>query len=414
MEIGAQVDHFSESYGEGDLFVDFDELPTLDDLPDEDEPLRFESDDTDVGGYAELRWRSPGRLDRRATLLYEQDDVSWSGRLRGAFELPVRGPWSVTLDEYLRVQRTTDDGTPATDDVVQNAELTLRRRDSFDHETRVAIRQELARVEGTLAYDYTLHGLSAAAVRPLGEAIIRSRLDWTYRDARDVYANRHQLRGELALDRFALTGPTYDARLEVTRAHYDDTGDLSPSHVLASLDLGVGTDLDPRFRLEVDGRYDAVSYDHPDPTYASYLYGDVLAAVSTVSLTGPTASLGVAGEWLRPQTGGSRAYDQGRLVGTVSYLGLAGLWIDVEESIGIRNYVGPGTATTVVTDAGALDFGGSDFTFHELTVLVGWRWEILTADLFVQHTVENHDEDDPTIDEDVTFLLVNARLGVAF
>lgn len=413
VELGAQVDHFSESYGEGDLFADLDE-PSTDDVPDEDDPLRYESDETDVGGYAELRWRPGGALDRRATLLYEQDSRSILGRVRGAFEIPVRDDWSVLLDEYLRVQRTEEDDGGDVDDVVQSAEVSLRHRRSFDHETRVSIRQELTRVTSDVIYDYTLHALSGVMVRPVGDLTMRSRLEWAYRDADDVYSNRHQVRGEVGVDRYALLGPAYDALLRVIRTAYDDTGDLSPSGIEANLELGGGVDLDAPYRLEVDGHYDAVRYDDPDPTYDSTLYGDVLAMVRTVSVTGPTVGLGLGGEWLRPQTGGGRAYDQGRVVATASYLGPAGLWLDVEESVGVRSYVGGASSSTIVTDVGALDFGGSDFLFHELTVLVGFEWQALTGDVFVQHTVEAHDEADPDTDEDVSFLLVNARVGVTF
>ena len=114
-------------------------------------------------------------------------------------------------------------------------------------------------------------------------------------------------------------------------------------------------------------------------------------------------------EWLRPDGIGSGRYDQGRLVVKMGYFGLGGLWFDVENAIGLRNYLAVGDPTGILLGEGSLS-PASDFIYNELTVLFGFQAGILTADLYGQYTVESH----AVGDDDVTFFLMNARTGVRF
>jgi hypothetical protein len=413
IEAGIVVDVFSESYGSGDLFGDLDQLPGTTDEVDPEEPLRIRNDETLVGGTMTVGWSPDDTYERRLEVSYEQNDASAAGDVEGRWRFGRDHGWTLDVEERLRLQfgLETDDRSR---DVLQAIDLSLSRRVRSLGTLTFTADQSFSRVSGdslSRLFDYTIHGLGARLDRALGSVDARWKLDWSYRDAAgDFSSNDHRVRAGAELHRYAFSGLGFDAVLLATRRAYDERGVVSPSNVEGEADVRVSHPVGGGIALVVDGDVTEVRFDAPDPTYFDYGVSHVEAGASWSSLGGVKLDLAGAGEWLRPRSGSSGAYDQSGVRLGMSFFGARGVWIDVEEHLGTRRYLGGSSTGGLLVDQGTLDLSTSDFFFSELSLLLGTTLGRLSLDAYAQYTFEDHAD----VADDVSFVLVNMRLTSRF
>jgi hypothetical protein len=408
---GLQVEVFSESYGQGDLFSDLEETPILEPSP-EDERLRIRRDVTLPGVYLEAGWEEPQSLDRRAEVTYEQDEESATASFDGSWRGDAGDGWEVRAEGRARAQYGL--GEDRSRDLLGDLVLAAKHAVGGLGDVSVELSQEYSGVTGdslSRLFDYSLWSAGVRVERPVREASFTTRAQWSYRNSPDEFAGdyrRFRLRSEIS--RFSLSGWEYDVAVEGTRRDYVPGGVVDPSNVEGELSAMLAHPIGGPWRLGVDGEFAGSFFDHPDEAYFDYLTGEIEGSAAWMGPSGVSAELGAGGEWLRPQTTASGAYDQSRLRATVSWFGPKEIWVDVEDAVGHRNYLGDGGDLGLLTGEGSFDFEASDFVYNELSILCGFTWGLLTSDVYAQYTIEDHRRED----EDVSFFLLNLRVGTRF
>lgn len=412
-EVGVVVDVFSESYGAGDLFFDRDDLPGMDDVVDEEEILRIENDETLVGASLGIELSQGDGFHRRIQMEYEQNEASATGDVDARWRFGGDEGWRVDVDEQLRLQAGLAEGDESRD-VLQSLDVDLSRDVRSLGRLTLTGEQSFSRVSGdslSRLFDYTFHSLGLRLDRELGTLDARFRVDAAYRDAASEFSsNDVRVRGGAELHRYAFEGTSFDVSFLGTRRSYDDSGVVSPSSVEGLAEGRASHPLGSGFELVAEGDLTEVRFDDPDETYFDYGVGAGELGVAWSSTGGLTLEASAGGEWLRPRERGTGAYDQSRVRLGASVLGPGKLWIDVEESFGVRDYLGTSTTGGLLTDQGSLDFTSTDFAYSELSMLFGYAFGDVGIDAYAQYTVEAHED----AADDVAFVIVNVKVTSRF
>ncbi len=423
LELGFQLDVFSESYGQGDLFFDLEDSPSLDDEVPDVVLESIRSDETLAGGFVDVSWRSATDYERRLDAEYEQDAERSSLTFAGAYRVRPADGWSVGAGSDLRLNHglTGDDRSR---DLVHDVDVWTERALAPRARLRLTARHTFSRVSGDSLYDHDRAGIRARLTAPWGDTTVRAVADVSHRnDYSGYFGDRTRWFGEVGGYTLLATPWRYDATLSVTRYDYQ-AGVVSPSNTDLDLRSAFTRELSWTWsaRVEVDGQL--VHYDDPNEAYSSYRLARCRLFGAWSTLSGASAELGIGGEWVRspddptdgdtttiPDLSGEGDYDESRLIARVGYLGAGDLdlWVDLENAVGYRNYLGSGSTLDFAT-TDALTLESSDFLFDELTLLFGGAWSVLVVDAFAQYTVEAHDTDA----DDVSFFLMNVRCGIRF
>lgn len=364
-----------------------------------------------MGGYATFSLAGARFGATPFRLHYEQNRDVAVGDVSIDTSQGLGDAWSLRLEERLRMQW----GLEAQDrgrDVLQRAAVTMERRVA-GRRFEIAANHEVSRVDdgGTsAAFDYTLFGASLLFAHGSG-----ARMTWRLGLARRLEGERYagdetRLRVGAAVNRYDLPNWTYDTRVDVHRRDHDAGGVVEPSHVETEWDGRVSRRVTETAWFVARGEADWIVFDAPDETYADYVQTRAETGVRLESLTRPSIELYGGGEWLRPQQGGERAFDQSRFgVKADAFLG-ASLWFSVEGALGTRNYLGQGAGDGILTDVGTLDVNASDFVYTECSAIAGIERGKWVLDAFLQYTVEAHEDDA----DDVSFLIATLRSGFTF
>jgi hypothetical protein len=415
VEIGAQVDSFRESFGAGDLFSDLDDPLSVSDDPLTPIDTRLTSEETLPGGYASISWIGTGFLARHAKLHYRQDSKDAEGSFAGAYACSLGSRWTLGAGESLRLLHPTGEDSTLGRTVTHEFGVEATHQASPRVSWSLAFREELARTSGDTIFDYDLLGVSTGLVRRLGAQSLRGKVEWSHRAAiGGFFSDRDRWVARVGLDRYGASGVSYAVDLRGTRVDYAANGEVSPSGREGELSVYLSRALRESWsasapRVELDGRGLLVAYDDPDSTYASYSLIESEARVyGPWSL--PSIGLGAGGEWVRPHDGEDGAYDQTNGTMHVSLMTLTGFWVDVETSVGFRDYLGGARELGTGGTAGLLDLDSSDFWYVELSFLVSLTWRSFLLEASAQSTTENHEIEE----DDADYVLVNARAGVRF
>jgi len=420
-EVGYQLEVFSESFGSGDLFFDLDDVL---DPTQEDESFRIRSDEVLHGSYVDVVWEPDPMEDRRVDFDVELNERDATADLEMVYAVKPADGWSITGDGRSRTQfglKNDDDSR----DVLLGAGAEVEREISWLGELTLRAEHELSRVSGdslSQIYDYDLTSISGKFSREIGRATGVLRLERAYRhspnDASTMVSglgDYERTRAELQAYRYAFDGWDYDVRLSGAMRDYDETVASSPSNREGIASLTTSRDIGRDLAIVTDGEYQIIDYeaqgdDVSSVVYYDYIFGRAEVGLSWFTLAGLSAELWAGGEWLRPKEDAANGYDQSRVRIKAGYVGLGDLWVDLEESMGYRNYLGTGSSAGFLTGEGAFSLDSSDFFYSETTLLASFAWRRFVADATAQYSIENHDSDA----DDVAFLLLNMRLGMRF